>query len=407
MDSGIDQSATALTAEALDVIAREFPGSGQSTYLSSCTRGLLPSSARDAIDAHLDDLQTGRTDKAALFNMIEDVRTRFADLINAVPDEIAFTKNVSEALNMPAAAIDWQPGDNVVVTLSLEHPNNVYPWLNQRARSGIEVRTVPDRDGHVDIDAMIAAIDDNTKLMTVPTVSFSPGFRADVSRLGAVCRDRGIFLLVDAVQSVGVTHTDVTEMHVDGLAVSTQKGLCGLYGMGFFYCRKDWAERLTPAYLARFGVDLGADAHEATMGATNYRLMPGAQRFDLGNYNFPAAAAVQQSLRILDGIGTRAIEAHVTMLAASLIDGFLARGLPVAGGAAGPQTGSIVCVGDMTDAHDSTDNQEVDSLYRYLSDADVIHTIRRGMLRFAFHVYNTTDDVARVLDLVDDWRARS
>lgn len=407
MDSGAASTAPVLSTHHLDLIAREFPGARQSTYLSSCTRGLLPSSAREAIDAHLDDLQTGRTDKAALFEMVEDVRARFARLINAASDEIAFTKNVSEGLNIPAAAIDWQPGDNVVVTLSLEHPNNVYPWLNQRARAGIEVRTIPDKDGHVDIDAMIAAIDDKTKLVTVPTVSFSPGFRADVARLGAVCRARGVFFLVDAVQSVGVLHTDVAAMNVDGLAVSTQKGLCGLYGMGFFYCRRDWAEQLTPAYLARFGVDLGADAHEATMGATNYRLMPGAQRFDLGNYNFPAAAAAQQSLKILDQIGTPAIETHVTMLATSLIDGLRARGLPVAGGDSGMHTSSIVCVGDMTDAHDSTDNPEIDALYRHLSDADVIHSIRRGMLRFAFHVYNTTEDVSHVFDLVDDWQSKN
>ncbi len=209
------------------LIAEEFPGAAQSTYLSSCTRGLLPVSARRAVDSHLDDLVIGRTDKSGLFDLVEENRRLFAAMINGTADEIALTKNVSEGLNILAASLDWQPGDNVVVTFSLEHPNNVYPWLNQKARYGIEVRVVPDLGGHIDIDAMIAAVDERTRLVTLPTVTFSPGFRADVRRLSEVCRERDVFLLVDAVQSVGVLHTDVKTMGVDGLATSTQKGLCG------------------------------------------------------------------------------------------------------------------------------------------------------------------------------------
>ncbi len=387
-----------------DLIKREFPSASKNIYLSTCTRGLLPASARAANDAHLEDLTTGSTDKKALFELMEDVRSKFADLINASADEIAFTKNVSEGLNIIAASLDMKPGDNVIVTLSLEHPNNVYPWLNQRAQRGVEVRTIPDRDGHIDIDAMCAAIDDRTRIVTVPTVSFSPGFRTDVRRLGEFCRARGIFLLVDGVQSVGVLHTDVEELMIDGLATSTQKGLCGLYGMGFLYCRKEWAERISPAYLARFGVDLGEGAHEAELGTENYALMPGARRFDLGNYNFPALTVADRSLAVLAEAGTHNIQSHVEMLSQRFVEGLLALDLPVAGGAPGPHLGHIVCVGHMGAGHDDTDDAEMSSLYAYLSENGVVHTIRRGMLRFAFHLYNTTDDVDRVIELARAWR---
>lgn len=384
--------------------ADEFPGAAQSTYLSSCTRGLLPMSARRAVDAHLDDLALGRTDKSALFDLIEETRRLFAALINATPGEIAMTKNVSEGLNILAASLDWQAGDNVVVTLDLEHPNNVYPWLNQEARHGIKVRAIPDRDGHIDIEAMIAAMDDRTRLVTLPTVTFSPGFRSDVRHLGEICRKRGVFLLVDAVQSVGVLHTDVNALGVDGLATSTQKGLCGLYGMGFLYCRNAWAERITPVYLARFGVDLGEGAHEAAMGATNYRLMAGAKRFDVGNYNYPAAAACLESMKILTSVGTKRIEAHVTQLSHRLVTELLDLGLPVAGGEPGPHLGSIVCIGKPGGGHDSTDDPEIEDLSKHLFENGVIHTIRRGMIRFALHVYNNVDDVGRVIELTRGWR---
>ena len=95
-----------------------------------------------------------------------------------------------------------------------------------------------------------------------------------------------------------------------------KKGLLGLYGLGFLYCRRKWADRLEPAYLARFGVDLG-DAHEADGAISAYRLMPGARRFDLGNYNFAGAAAVDKSLEMLLDMGTQTIESHVVSLTAA------------------------------------------------------------------------------------------
>lgn len=388
-----------LSRDIAEDVANVFPGARGSTYLSTCTRGLLPLPAREAVEAHLAGLETGRTDKAALFEAVERTRADFARLVRAAPEEVAFTKNVSEGLNIVAAALDWQPGDNVVVCLSMEHPNNVYPWLNLRDARGVEVRTVPDRDGHVDATRLIEAADRRTRLVTLPTVSFSPGFRTDVAAVGRVCREREIFLLADGVQSVGILDTDVEALGIDGLAVSTQKGLCGLYGLGFLYCRADWAERMRPAYLARFGVDLG-DAHEASLGSQDYCLMSAARRFDLGNYNYPAVLAVEQSLRILNGIGTADIEAHVTDLARRLVAGLLDLGLPVAGGEAGSHTSSIVSIGRLgSGSHDATEDVEIAALSRHLDAGGVAHTIRRGMIRLAFHLYNTEADVDRVLEL--------
>jgi len=95
------------------------------------------------------------------------------------------------------------------------------------------------------------------------------------------------------------------------------------------------AERMRPAYLARFGVDLG-DAHEAAGGSEDYRLMPAARRFDLGNHNYPAVLAAEQSLAILNRIG-----------------------------------------------HDNTDDAAIPALSARIDAGGVVHTIRRGMIRLA------------------------
>ena len=221
-----------------------------------------------------------------MFGTVESVRSGFAQMINASMDEIAITKNVSEGLNAIVAALNLKAGDNVVLCPDLEHPNNVYPWLHLRERLGIEIRTVSGDGGNMPVQEMITAMDESTRCVTVASVSFSPGFRTDMAPLGAACRERDAFFLVDGVQSVGIVETDVNALNIDGLVVSTQKGLLGLYGMGLLYCRHEWADRITPVYLARFGVDLGGGVHEAALGSDNYRLMPGARRFDLGNHNY-------------------------------------------------------------------------------------------------------------------------
>jgi len=360
--------------------------------------------AKIAVEELLADRMAGSTDKNTLFDVIRLVRSRFSKLISANADEIAITKNVSEGLSIIAASMSWRSGDNVVVCIDLEHPNNVYPWINLRERASIEIRTVAARNGHIPTDEMCNLIDDKTRLVSVSSVSFSPGFRTDLASLGEVCQKRDVFLLVDAAQSIGILDTNVNELGIDGLAVSTQKGLLGLYGFGFLYCRKHWAERLTPVYLARFGVDLGEDAHEAAKGTFQYKLMPGALRFDLGNYNYPGAVAANASLAILAEVGTPAIDAHVTTLSHRLVAGLLDLGLPVAGGAPGSHLGSIVSVGSFGEGgHDSTDDPETASLYQHLTKNDVTLTIRQGMLRMAFHLYNTENDVDHVIELAQQW----
>lgn len=385
---------------------KAFPATGRYTYMDVAARGLMPQLARDALNVHLDERLYAEVDKHGYFDMIERVRGRFARHINANPDEIAFTKNVTEGIAAIAASIDWQPGDNVVICPEVEHPANVYPWLNLQRR-GVEMRMVAPRNGALPVDDMVARFDKRTRVATCPTVSFTPGFRTDLARLGKACRDQGVMLVVDAAQSVGVLENDMEAARIDALAASTQKGLLGMYGMGFLYCRREWAERIQPVYLSRFGVDLG-DASEADLGSFEYRLAPGARRFDLGNFNFTAAVCTDVTLEYLEGFGPAAIERYVLQLSHALARGFLELGLPVSGGEPGPHLAHIVTVGDMgAGGHDSTSDARMQSLHDHLVANGVKFSIRRGVLRFSLHLYNTMQDVERVLGLAREWLQRN
>lgn len=381
-----------------------FPGADEQVYLDISARALVPEPVRAAIADHLRKRMLRGGDKDAMRAVVEETRSSFSGLIGARADEIAITKNVSEGLNLFGTSLPWEADDNVVLCPALEHPNNIYPWHNLARLRGIEVRTVASEDGHVPAEAMAAAMDERTRLVTIPSISFAPGFVTDVKGIVAAARRVGAVTLVDAAQSVGALRTDVEELGIDALAVATQKCLLAEYGFGFLYVRRELADTLVPAHLARFGVALGA--HETEYVDDELRYALGALRFDIGNYNYLGAAAAGAALELLAEWQVDRIEAFVRRIAAFLADKLLDLGLPVAGGRPGPHLAHIVCVGKSGGGrHYSVDDPAMKSLHAHLRAAGIRLAIRNGTLRFSVGVYNNEDDVERVVAEARKWRA--
>jgi selenocysteine lyase/cysteine desulfurase len=365
-----------------------FPGAAACVYLDVASRGLMPGDSMEIAQRHISDRIMGAADKSRYFDDAERARTLFAHLIGAAPSEVAITKNVSEGLNIAATALRWQPGDEVLACSELEHPNNLYPWRNLE-RAGVRFVDLPSRSGLMPVDDIIERLSPRTRVVSVSTVTFRPGYRTDLARLGQACRANGTLLVVDGAQSVGITHIDVVREYVDILAASCQKGLCSVYGMGFLYVRASVAEALQPAYLARFGVDI-AKTHEADYDAGPIVFRRGALRFDVGNYNFMAAELTANALQKLLAIGVPAIDAHVTGLA-TLLAGKLQR-LGVEQVAAPPQArANMVCV-DITQPRLARGGAD---LYGALKSMNVRAAVRGRYARFSFHLYNDVGDVER------------
>jgi len=381
-----------------------FPGTRDQVYLDVSLRSLVPTPVVEAAEAHLRQRLLGTGEKAAFQGSVERARALLAELVGAEADEVAITKNVSEGLNLFASSLPWEPGDNVVLCADLEHPNNVFLWYNLRRIRGVEVRRVDPEDGHVPVGAMAAAMDARTRVVTVPHVTFSPGFLTDVRGVADAAHVHGALVLVDAAQSVGAVVTDVGALGADALAVATQKCLLSLYGFGFLYVRRELAESLTPAHVARYGMDLGTDAGETARSDGDLPYAPAARRFDLGNYNYLGARAAEVALGLIREIGVARIEAHVRRLAARLAEGLLDMGLPVVGGAPGSHLAHIVAVGESGGGHhDSADDPAMNALYEHLREHGVRLSIRKGVLRMSVAVYNDEPDIDRVLELARKW----
>jgi cysteine desulfurase/selenocysteine lyase len=378
--------------------AEEFPVVERSTYLTICEGTTLSRRVRRAVDEFLDHVMYARETRDVRQQRVESARDKFARLIGAGAADIAMVKNVSEGINAIATAIPWRAGDNVVVCAGLEHPNNVLPWLHLR-RLGVDLRVVEPVEGAIEPAAMVAAIDDRTRVVSCASVTFAPGLRTDLGAIGRACRSRGVLFLVDGVQSAGILSLDVSRDYVDALVTSTAKGLLGLYGCGFLYCRPEWAQRLTPAYLSRPAVELPPERYSEMTGL-NVAMRGDARRFEVGTVDYASCYAVDASLSLLAEFGTPAIEAHAMALAGRLRAGMAELGLAVPGRAFGPEGSHIVTVGHLgAGGHGTATDPLLTRLSGHLTAHHVAHTIRRGMLRFAFHLFNSDDDVDRVLGL--------
>ena len=387
-------------------IRRCFEGASAGPYMDVSARSLLYAGARSALDEYLDANAAGRLNKGEMFAAVEKTRALYARLIGADADEIAYTRNVTDGIATFATSLPWQKGDNVVLCDALEHPANLLPWYGLRHRFGVNVRSVAPVHGGIPLEGILASIDKHTRVVAVSSVTFAPGFRFPVAALGAECRRRDVLLSVDGAQSVGSLDTDVAALNLDALAASTQKALMGIYGLGFLYVRRPVAERLDPIFLSRFGI--AKEGHEASVGnPAEYRLAKGAHRFDVGNFNFPAAIAVGRSLELLHELGMKNVESHVCGLAKKLAVGLIEAGLPVFGGEPGKDGSHIVTVGrSLGFDHDSSGDERMRDLYAYLSANNVRLSIRRDLLRLSLHIYNNEDDVARVVELVQGWNRR-
>jgi selenocysteine lyase/cysteine desulfurase len=154
---------------------------------------------------------------------------------------------------------------------------------------------------------------------------------------------------------------------------------------------------MQPGSLARYGVDLG-DAHEGEQGGSDYRLMPGARRFEVGSYNYAGANAVDVSLDLLAGIGVPAIEQHVLHLARLFTEALHALGLPVLSGRELRHFSQVVLIGQARP--DATSEALVQDLHDHLLRNRVKASLRHGRLRFSFHFYNTKEEVSHVVALL-------
>lgn len=367
------------------VFRSQFPVTARWAFLDHAAVAPLPAPAVAALRDYGDNLAAnGVAAVKHWVDRIAQVRALAARLINATDaDDVYFVPNTTYGISVVAEGFPWQPGDNVVLAAE-EYPANQYPWMNLATR-GVQVRSIPSRGSRVSIDDIRAAIDARTRVLTVSSVEFASGFRNDLDALGELCRARGVFFFVDAIQSLGVFPLDVQKTPIDALSADGHKWLLGPEGAGIGYIRREWVERLHPIGVGAFSV-----IHPFAFSTIDFTLKPHAGRWEGGAYNVPGITALGASLELLLHTGIAEIERRVIALTDYLCDKALSLGWRVFSSRdAGEKSGIVSLI------HPTLSPTEVMKRCRA---AGVIVNNRAERVRVSPHAYNTEDEIDRLFD---------
>ncbi len=301
-----------------EVRQKEFPAMARKTFLDAACVSLAPRRAVLAVKEFTDNTTDCLEASASAHHVAMDAKrekaySEGARLLHADPEEIALVESTTYGLNVAATALRLPPGSRVLTT-NLEFLQVAMPWVMTQ---GIEVGVVPGREGRFETEDFASAVDDHTRLIVLSSVQWCNGWRVDLKDLGEFCRERGIYLVVDAVQHLGALDFDVRDVHVDIVAAGGHKWLNSPFGCGLLYVRKELIPQINPAFWGYLNVETpvgGWPTYFLTPSirpVNDWRFVQTAKKFEVGGTsNYPGAIALGESLQIVNELGIRNVEQH-------------------------------------------------------------------------------------------------
>jgi selenocysteine lyase/cysteine desulfurase len=329
------------------------------TYLNTASYGLPPAPAWEALQSALDDWRTGRTSWEHWQEETDTARATFARLVGVAAEQVAVAANVSSLVGLVAASV---PDGARVLTPDAEFTSAFFPFLAQAER-GVTVRYVPNRD-------IVDAVEAETDVVVCSAVQMASGEVTDLDALADAAAAHGALTLVDATQAVGWLPLDAGRFDV--VVAAGYKWLLTLRGTAYMTVRPSLLERITPVSAGWYA---GEVPFETYFGPP-LRLASSARRLDTSPawHSWIVGA---HSLSVLERISVARIHEHDVGLANRFRAGL---------GLDASDSAIVYC--------------DVEGAAEKLERAGIRAAVRGGRLRTSWHLYNTTSDVDRTLDVL-------
>ena len=364
-------------------LRRRFPSLSERVYLASHNMGPVSLDTLADLDEYRRTLVLRNRAVEPWLERVDEIRTLFAQLVNAEPDEIALGPNATACQGALAMALAPTAERDTIVVTDLDFPSSRYLWEAQ-ARRGYRLRNVPSTDGiSLPTEAIVDAIDARTAIVAVPLVASTNGALLRIAPIVAAAKAVGARIVLDAYQAAGIVPLDVRTLDVDALVAGTQKWLSApSTGLAFLYVRRAWAETLEPAVPGWFG-------HARTLAfSRTYEPAPGARRFEQGAPAVEPIFGSRAGVKLAIATGVAAMRARSLELTDRLIAGADRLGIPLDTPRTHAERGGVVVLA-------VADPERVaDALAKRGIDADT----RPGTgIRLSAHPCNTEDDCDRAL----------
>ncbi len=364
----------------IEKIRSESPTLNELIYLNHASTGPLHGRTARAITNFMDCWK--KSDFTEPREARDKIRKQFGELINASPEEITFTPDVTHGSKIAANVLNYDKDSNIVCYWN-DYPGQVYQALYHQKKNNIEYRPVPDQKNVVSAESFADKIDENTKLVLISHVQWTTGFKADLKEISKIAHENDAFVLVDSIQSSGALINDVQDWDVDFLTCGVAKWLLGPNQKGLFYMKKKLISEFFPPFAGYHGTDAG-DKNQPYWNVNKLEYPQTIDKYMDTNPGSSLYYIASEGMQILLDYGIDKIQSRIFKLTDYLIEQL--------------QTlGDYEFITPLEKQYRSgiiniriPDNIEV---VKKLRENKIVTSSRYGGIRISPHFYNTVEDI--------------
>ena len=229
---------------------------------------------------------------------IRELKSELTKMLNCQEKEICYIKNTTEGVILASEVLPIKKGDEILI-LEGEYSANLIPWLKKK-KDGYRVNIVKGSDNETCFKNLEAAINSRTKVISISWVQYYDGYMVDLRRISKICKDKNIFLVVDAIQGIGTRRLNLKKIKIDTLVCGGHKHLLSVAGAGFMYVNKNIMHDLNSYKVGTRSVK--------NFDLDGYELKSDSERFEDGTPNLFGILSLYHSVKHINKIGIGSIE---------------------------------------------------------------------------------------------------
>ena len=367
------------------------------TYLNTAAHTVMPRVSIRAVEHALEAKKfPHRVDESLWFEAPVRIRKSLSKMIGAKPEEIAVTTGASAGAAVVAYGLEWKRGDEII-TVQREFPLQYATWKPMEEREGVRLRVIAPRDRFITADDLIDALAPKTRIVSVSLVRYDDGSLLDAARLAAACHAQGALLLLDVSQACGAVPMNVNDLGADFMVCAAYKWLLSCYGTGFFWVKSEHLDRLRPMPFYWTGQNTD---NFSELNFVDPKPCRDAKRWDGAEwatyYNFNLSA-MAESVDFVLRAGPEVVTEHnrhlIEFMFSRLPEDRCVPASPLDPDRRGP-------FGCFT----ARQPEKTVELYQKLRRENMIVSLRDGKIRVSPYLFNSEQDIDRLVSVVCDWR---
>ena len=375
---------------------REIPAS-KDPFFQTAGIGPSPKSVINTINNKLHFQNKGPVHPkiSKVMSTIErDLRKNLGETFGAEANEVALTHSTSEGINIASWAINWNKGDEVMIT-NQEHPANTIPWYSISTRFGIKIKRLNFDVNTNIVNEIEKKITNKTKMVSIPHVSRNNGRALTLNEsklIAGILKKRNIRYHLDGAQGPLCIPFNFHELKCDYYSTCGHKWLLGPKGTGAFFCRKDILDQTLLTWT-------GSHSHLSMDQIGNYTLLPEARRFEFGTRALATFAGFDEAINWNNSIGINKILKRIDELVVFAIEDWTGRGFKVSSPTSIGQRSGVFVI-------QLPENCNGWKIYEALQLNDFTFTSpvdEPSDLRVAIHFFNTRSEIKNTFDLISNY----